>query len=66
MFWEIYREDYSAKTLKDLMFNKLLEFYKKKQRRELHQLILLNGIGFQEILQNHIKWLKFSKGCNSG
>ena len=47
---DIYREDYSAKTFKRPVFNKLLEFC-KKNKREVHQLIF-------------IKWDRFSRNTS--
>ncbi len=47
---EIYREDYSAKTFKRPVFNKLLDFC-KKNKKEVHQLIF-------------IKWDRFSRNTS--
>ena len=47
---EIYREDYSAKTFKRPVFNKLLDFC-KKNKKDVHQLIF-------------IKWDRFSRNTS--
>ena len=47
---EIYREDYSAKTFKRPVFNKLLD-YCKKNKKDVHQLIF-------------IKWDRFSRNTS--
>ncbi len=47
---EIYREDYSAKTFKRPVFNKLLDFC-KKNKKDIHQLIF-------------IKWDRFSRNTS--